>query len=118
MGRNLLNELDLHLHPLPPTAEQPKDDPKGKGKAPAASTSEQPADADKEKEKALDVVAELVVPPRTPEEQAEVDARIEGLAKLTKGYGGADLRALCTEYVISSCSFEFVCVTDWVCVCI
>ena len=28
----------------------------------------------------------------------EVDARIEGLAKLTKGYGGADLRALCTEY--------------------
>ncbi|KAF9568757.1 AAA-domain-containing protein [Agrocybe pediades] len=36
------------------------------------------------------------------EKQLEVKERIKGLAKLTKGYGGADLRALCTEAALNA----------------
>lgn len=35
------------------------------------------------------------------------DQLVDGLAKLTKGYGGADLRALCTEAALSSIQRKF-----------
>ncbi|KAF8882024.1 hypothetical protein CPB84DRAFT_1686882 [Gymnopilus junonius] len=34
---------------------------------------------------------------KTEEKEREIKDKVHGLAKLTKGYGGADLRALCTE---------------------
>ncbi|KAJ3919367.1 AAA-domain-containing protein [Lentinula edodes] len=36
------------------------------------------------------------------EEDPRVKARVNGLAELTKGYGGADLRALCTEAALNA----------------
>ncbi|EJD42383.1 AAA-domain-containing protein, partial [Auricularia subglabra TFB-10046 SS5] len=36
------------------------------------------------------------------EGDAKVDATIKGLARITKGYGGADLRALCTEAALNA----------------
>jgi len=39
---------------------------------------------------------------KTEEKQVEVKERVRGLAKLTKGYGGADLRALCTEAALNA----------------
>ncbi|KAF9477179.1 AAA-domain-containing protein [Pholiota conissans] len=39
---------------------------------------------------------------KTEEKQKEVKERVLGLAKLTKGYGGADLRALCTEAALNA----------------
>ncbi|KIM42662.1 hypothetical protein M413DRAFT_70190 [Hebeloma cylindrosporum] len=39
---------------------------------------------------------------KSEEKEKEVKERIKGLAKLTKGYGGADLRALCTEAALNA----------------
>ncbi|KDR71037.1 hypothetical protein GALMADRAFT_75355 [Galerina marginata CBS 339.88] len=39
---------------------------------------------------------------KNEEKECEVKGRINGLAKLTKGYGGADLRALCTEAALNA----------------
>ncbi|KAF8972102.1 hypothetical protein BDZ97DRAFT_1752715 [Flammula alnicola] len=39
---------------------------------------------------------------KTEDKQLEVKERLKGLAKLTKGYGGADLRALCTEAALNA----------------
>ncbi|KAJ3509073.1 hypothetical protein NLJ89_g5414 [Agrocybe chaxingu] len=36
------------------------------------------------------------------EKEKEIKERVQGLAKLTKGYGGADLRALCTEAALNA----------------
>ncbi|KAH9483269.1 putative AAA domain-containing protein C31G5.19 [Psilocybe cubensis] len=40
--------------------------------------------------------------PEAEEKKREVKEKIRGLAKLTKGYGGADLRALCTEAALNA----------------
>ncbi|KDQ28800.1 hypothetical protein PLEOSDRAFT_1111948 [Pleurotus ostreatus PC15] len=58
----------------------------------------------KEREKEVEVI-DLDTPSKKPVEDNRSDElkdKLKGLAKLTKGYGGADLRALCTEAVLNA----------------